>query len=173
MTRHRQQDLYTLTAVRSLKRRTAQGFSMTEMVWVIAVMGILAALVITSVGSVWSGSRDTVAHQKAEMLNQALAKYAQTGQEITFPSNPSAASDEVVVLHYLQARTGQIGSPYISPSYRPKDSSSSDDYRLIWSGTLFKVIPPGTTGTGIQVPFDGSDMGDPWVTPPDWQPYGK
>ena len=164
---------HPFSAVYSPKRNAARGFSMTELVWVVAVIGILAAMVITSVGKVLDGSKDTAAHEMAERLNHALEAYAQTGQEITFPSNPSSASDEVVVLHYLQARTSQAGSPFLTPRYRPRESSSVDDYRLYWTGSLFKVLPKGTTGTGLQVPFDGSDLGDPWIQPADWQPYGK
>lgn len=164
-----------LNAVPSLKRRTAGGFSMTEIIWVVAIMGILAAIVITSVGQISDGSKVTVANEKLEMLNHALATYAQTGAEINFPSS-SGYSDEVVVLHYLQGRNTtnpQVGSPFVSPYYRPQPSSNPADYRLQWNGSLFKLLAPGQTGTGLQVPFDGSDMGEAWIQPPDWQPYGR
>ncbi len=156
--------------------RTVHGFSMTEMVWVISILGILAALVISSVGSVMTGSQEAVAHQKLEMLNSALATYAQTGSEINFPAG-SSSSDEVVVLHYLQGRSTtnpQAGSPFVSPRYRPVSSSSTDDYRLTWTGSLYKLLLPGQNGTGLKVPFDGTgDIGEAWVQPSDWQPYGK
>ncbi len=148
---------------------------MTEIIWVVAIMGILSAIVITSVGQVSDGSKLTVATEKLEMLNHALATYAQTGTEINFPSG-SGYSDEVVVLHYLQGRneaSPQVGAPFVSPYYRPQPSSNQADYRLQWNGTLFKLLVPGQTGTGLQVPFDGSDTGDAWIQPPDWQPYGR
>lgn len=150
---------------------------MTEMVWVVAVIGILATIVISSIGQVTKGSEETVAHQKLEMLNTALAAYAQTGTEINFPANSTAASDEVVVLHYLQGRveaSPQAGSPFVSPRYRPDISSDTKDYRLMWTGSLFKLLLPGDTGAGLKVPFDGtSDTGDAWIQPADWQPYGR
>ena len=172
----RQHDPSRLTAVPHLLRRTVRGFSMTEMVWVVSILGILAGLVITSVGSVLQGSKDTVANQKLEMLNSALAAFAQTGSEINFPANPGSSSDEVVVLHYLQGRNAtspQAGAPFVSPNYRPNTSSDPSDYRLVWTGTLFKLLTPGQAGIGLQIPFDGTDMGAAWVQPADWQPYGR
>ena len=163
-------------AVPPLLRRTAHGFSMTEMVWVVAVLGILAGMVIASVGTVASRAQETVAHEKLEMLNSALGTFAQTGSEINFPASSGSYSDEVVVLHYLQGRSTtnpQAGSPFVSPRYRPEASSSSEDYRLMWTGTMFKLLTPGQSGTGLKVPFDGSDLGQAWIQPPDWAPYGR
>ncbi|MDB6116882.1 MAG: hypothetical protein JWO08_663 [Verrucomicrobiaceae bacterium] len=173
---HRPHDPSQTTTVPLHMRRTVHGFSMTEMVWVVAMLGILATMVIANVGSVVQGSRETVAHQKLEMLNSALATYAQTGSEINFPAS-SSSSDEVVVLHYLQGRSTsnpQPGSPFVSPRYRPQSSSSTDDYRLVWTGAMYKLLVPGQNGTGLRVPFDGAgDIGEAWIQPPDWQPYGK
>jgi len=164
-------------AVPPLLRRTAHGFSMTEMIWVISILGILVTLLISNVGPVMSGAKETVAREKLEMLNSALGTYAQTGSEINFPASSGSFSDEVVVLHYLQGRSTtnpQAGSPFVSPRYRPVASSSSDDYRLMWTGTMFKLLIPGQNGTGLKVPFDGtSDIGEAWIQPSDWQPYGK
>lgn len=173
----RQHDPSLWNAVPSLLRRTAHGFSMTEMIWVISILGILVTMAVHSIGPVMTGAAETVAHQKLEMLNSALATYAQTGAEINFPSSPGSSSDEVVVLHYLQGRSDknpQAGAPFVSPRYRPQTSSSPEDYRLMWTGTLYKLIPPGQNGTGLKVPFDGtSDIGEAWIQPPDWQPYGR
>lgn len=164
------------TAVPPPSRRTARGFSMTEMVWVVAIMGILAAVVITSIGQVIKGSELTAATQKMEMLNTALANYAQTGQEILYTPMPGSAADETVVLRYLQGRSPtnpQAGSPFVSPNYQPVGSSNPDDYRLVWMGSQYALLTPGQAGTGLKVPFDGSDIGAAWVQPPSWQPYGK
>lgn len=149
---------------------------MTEMVWVVAIMGILAAIVITTIGQVQKGSESTVAHQKLEMLNSALATFAQTGSEINYSPIDGSSGDETVVVHYLQGRdpvNPQAGSPFISPRYRPPGSSDPQFYRLMWTGSQFKLLSPGDAGTGLLVPFDGSDIGDAWIQPKGWKPYGK
>ncbi len=173
----RQHDPSPWNAVPPLLRRTAGGFSMTELIWVVSMLGILATLVVNSVGMVVKGARETVAHEKLEMLNSALGAYAQTGAELAFPTNSGSSSDEVVVLHYLQGRSTknpQAGSPFVSPRYRPAASSDTEDYRLTWTGSMFKLLLPGQSGTGLKVPFDGtSDIGDAWIQPPDWAPYGR
>ncbi len=177
MTCPRQHPIDRLPAVPALaQRRTARGYSMTEMVWVVAILGILAAIVISQAVSVSDASKLTAATHKLEMLNSALATYAQTGQEITFPADSGSATDETVVVHYLQGRdptSPQMGSPFISPNYRPAPSSDPADYRLMWTGGQFLLLTPGQSGTGLQVPFDGSDMGAAWIQPAGWKPYGK
>lgn len=154
------------------------GFSLTELIWVIASLGVLAGIAISHVGSMSLSAQSAVAHEKLEMLNRGLHAYASSGSEITAGIQPvrSDIVDEQTVLLYLQYRdpvNPTPGSPFIDPRYRPVGSSSTSDFRLQWAGSLYKVLAPGQAGTGFKVPFDGSDMGTPYQFPPNFRPQGR
>ena len=50
-------------------------------------------------------------------------------------------------------------------NWNPATSGSLADYRIQWAGKLFKLISPGTAGTGLKVNFDGGDMTDSYPFP--------
>jgi hypothetical protein len=57
--------------------------------------------------------------------------------------------------------------------WNPAISSSTGDYRVMWMGNLYKLLPPGTTGTGLKVNFEGTDLGTPFQFPPNFTMAGK
>ncbi len=160
-----------------LVRHGVSGYSLTEMVWVIALMGVLCSIAITQVGGTMGVSKDAVAREKLEMLNRGVHAFAQcAGYQITRPTL-SGGADEILVLHDLQTRlttNPTPGSPFVQPTYRPVTSSDTSEYRIVWTTNfIYKLLSPGQSGTGILVPFDGSDIGDPWVAPPGYNPGGR
>lgn len=168
--------LYVRTS--SITNAVPRGFSMTELIWVIAALGVLAGIAISHVGSMSIGAQSAVAREKLEMLNQGLHAYASAVTEIT-PGVQAVRADSVdeqTVLLYLEYRNPTnpvVGSPFVDPRYRPASSSSTDDFRLVWAGTMFKLLSPGQTGTGLKVPFDSSDMGTPYKYPANFRPQGS
>lgn len=154
------------------------GYSLTEMIWVVALLGIIGSIALTQVTQSLGGSRLTAARHKLEMLNQALHACAMSEQEINAgDASPGAGTgDESLVLSILQYRNTanpRPGTPYLAPTYRPKTSSNTDDYRLQWNGKLFVLLEPGESGAGLKVPFDSSDFGTPVVYPPNYRPAGR
>ena len=154
------------------------GFSMTEMVIAISVIGVLAGIVIPGLTSTLSGSKETMAIEKLETLNQALNAYGHAYKEYTYTPNNSSGTDELTVLLDLQYRNPNeakalTGSPFVRTNYRPGTSSDSSDYRIVWTGMRFKLLRPGDTGTGIKVVFDGSDTGTPFAYPPNYSSSGR
>lgn len=154
------------------------GYSLSELIWIIALMGILASIAIPNIGESLSNSKAVIARQKLEMMNKGVHAFAEcAGFSISRTPINSSATDETLVLHDLQTRSltnPTPGSPFVDPTYRPVSSSDPNDYRIVWtSNFVFKLLSPGETGTGLKVPFDGSDLGDPWVAPPGYNPGGR
>lgn len=154
------------------------GYSLSELIWIIALMGILASIAIPHMGESLSNSKAVIAREKLEMMNKGVHAFAEcAGFSITRTPMNSSGADETLVLHDLQTRSltsPTPGSPFVDPTYRPVSSSDPNDYRIAWtSNFVFKLLSPGETGTGLKVPFDGSDIGEPWVAPPGYNPGGR
>jgi prepilin-type N-terminal cleavage/methylation domain-containing protein len=165
--------------VKAKRQRSAkgkQGFSLVEMVTVVAVLGILAGIGIASYNNLLRRSKETGAKERAEWLNQALQTYIQVNGDFTQSSSGSAA-DEMIVLRTLQwgdpSRPPSPGQPYVTLRYNPVSSSDTNTYRLQWTGYAYKVLKKNEGGTGILIPFDGSDMTNPPPIPATFRPAGR
>jgi len=159
-------------------RRTPGGFSMTELVIVISVIGVLATIAITSFNHMISGGKDAVAGERREMLNQALHRFSQQNYDMVFNRMDTGAADEMVILRTLQYRDpnpnrSKIGSPYFDPRYNPATSSASHTYRLRWTGRNYELLRPGTDGSGLLMNFDSTDFTEPFQFPPNFQMAGR
>ena len=155
------------------------GFSLTEMMVTITTIGVMAGIVVSQIGGTHETAKEQLAKEKLKMVNDAVYKHqlanSRDNLESLTPSR-SASWDELKVLQQLQYRDPSNpapGSPFLDPKYRPPMSSSTRDYRMEWTGGLFKLIPPGQTGSGAKVVFDGSDIGTPYVFPPGYKWSGR
>lgn len=156
------------------KPRRRAGFSMTELVTVISIIGVLASILVARFPDLAGSGREVLARQKLEMLNGALISMNYSGRRIEAPANLGTAGDEQLIIMTLQRRDESLpGSPFVLPTYRPPASSDAQDYRLRFNGTRFELLLPGQAGTGLKVAFDGSDIGPARVFPPDFRPYGS
>ncbi|MBL9130418.1 MAG: prepilin-type N-terminal cleavage/methylation domain-containing protein, partial [Verrucomicrobiaceae bacterium] len=120
-------------------RRWNRGFSMTELVIVISVIGTLATIAVTSFSHLLSGGKNAIAEDRREMLNHALHSFAQQNYDMVFNRMDSSTADEMVILRTLQYRNtnpnrAKIGSPYVDPRYNPEVGSSTQTHRLRWTG---------------------------------------
>lgn len=151
--------------------RRRWGYSLAEMIMVISGIGILAGIVLPKFGDIFQASQLVGAREKLEMLNQGLKNHQHASPdnlENRLPV-PNATWDEYTILMQLQFRSPDSpssGAPYVMTNYRPAMSSSSADYRMEWTGTVFRLLTPGQNGAGIKVVFDGSDIGPDVVHPP-------
>lgn len=139
------------------------GFSLVEMMVTIAVVGILAALAVAGFSDVFESSSLTHAQRLNAQLNNAVKTHAQTNWEFPTAKDDSATTDEFLVLRSLQykpaASSGRFdpNAPYFSPKWNPPASSDTTHYRVRWNGVNFRLLPPGTAGTGLKLSLDGSD----------------
>ncbi|MDZ4406339.1 type II secretion system protein [Prosthecobacter sp.] len=162
----------------SLPRRRERGFSVTELVVTISIMGVLAGITVGSFNQFLGGAKDALAEARQEMLNQALHRFAQQNYEMLFNAMDSATADEMVILRTLQYRDtnlgrAKIGSPYMDPRYNPLSSSSTTLYRLRWTGRMYELLKPGQSGTGLLMNFEGTDFTTAFVFPPNFQMAGR
>ena len=158
--------------------RTALAFSLTEMVTTVSILGILASIVVVQMSDNYSAARDILAQDRLEMLNRGLSECAASVREYVVTREDARTTDELRVLMEMQYRNpdpdkADINSPFIEPRYRPTTSSSLQDYRIRWTGRRFELLRPGTTGSGLKVVFDGSDIGEPREYPPNFNPFGR
>lgn len=152
----------------------SHGFSMSEVVMVVALLGVLASIITGSFTGLTESGREVVATQRVETLNQALSRLAVAGRRIFTTPQIASARDEDLVVMTLQARDESIvGSPFVVPTYQPKGSSDTSTYRMRFTGSRFELLTPGQNGTGLKVEFDGSDTGPPRVIPPNFRPFGS
>lgn len=158
--------------------RRRGGFSLSEMVLTISIIGTLAGIAVVSFGHLTNSAKEVLAQERREMLNSALHRFSQYNYELVFSAQQSSAGDEMLVLRTLQYRNpddtfAKVGSPYVVPHYNPKISGDSSDYRIVWNGRLFELLTPGEPGTGLKMVFDGSDLTEPFNFPPNFQMAGR
>jgi len=153
--------------------RATPAFSVTELVMTIAILGVLASVVVMSLHSLMLGSKDTIAIQRVEMLNEALNRWAMAGQEIR--GVPIASDqDEHLIVMTLQLRNEMMpGSPFLDPRFSLISSNDTADHRIRFNGVRFELLAPGAPGMGLKVRFDGADMGQPRIHPAGFKSYGQ
>jgi prepilin-type N-terminal cleavage/methylation domain-containing protein len=153
-------------------------FSLIEMMFVIAIIGILAAIAISQFGNHTYAALRAVAKSKAEMLNRAVKAAEQAGADVAMTPLSGTISDESRVLWSLQMRVENMpGSPYAPLTYRPDlkgPCSDTKEFRITWTQNFgYKILEPGEVGTGFLVPATGSDSGPAFTAPAGFQPWGR
>ena len=63
------------------------GFSIVELLIVLAIIGIISSIIIPQVGGVLPNSKEVLAREFVEKLNRALKNHAQTNYQIKYPKN--------------------------------------------------------------------------------------
>jgi len=149
-------------------RRPRRGFTLPEILTVIAIIGVLAAISIPAYTGITSTAQNVEAGDFVESLNRAVLRFGQANWDIPTAANNPAVTDEVTVLLSLQfkwsarqaGRELRLGSPYFTPKYNPATSSNSTTHRIRWNGRSFELLKPGTSGSGLLKTFDGRDQKD-------------
>ena len=73
------------------------GFSMTELVIVISVIGVISGLAVSNYGNLLKSSKETVALDRVEMLNRSLSSFAVENFEQRLNRIDSSTGDELAV----------------------------------------------------------------------------
>ena len=131
----------------------AAGFSLVEVLVTIGVIGILAAVSISTISRTDSTARAEVANSIVTSINRAISGYRQCGSEITTSANADASADEASVMALLTVYdSGVVGTPFLKGEYWPSvGTTATTTYRARWNGRFFEVVPAGTAGTGLKI----------------------
>lgn len=165
----------------ALRRRRSRGMSLVEIIITIAVIGILSSLAYAGFGKITDRSRDAVAANLVDTLNKATRNFSYAHWDLFLNPIPGATNDEFMVLRSLQWREPTVDpnqgeqfykGPYMRPDWNPSASSTTDDWRIQWTGSSWKLLRKGESGTGLKVDFDGADLGTPFVHPANFVPVG-
>jgi hypothetical protein len=136
----------------------------------------LAGAAITAMPRILGSSKTVVARNLVETLNTSVHRFNQTNYELVVAVAGTSGDDELLVLRTLQYRDSgnpAMGSPYMRTDWNPVVSSSTLDYRIVWAGSLYRLVEPGAAGTGLKVNFEGTDLGTPYVFPTGFTMAGK
>lgn len=135
--------------------RSEAAYSLSELLVVITVIGILAAVGIPMISGLVGSSKHATAEKNLKDLNEAVLKFGQSNWELVLASS-SGTSDEIAIFESLQYRNlnedfAAPGSPYLSPMMNAPTSSSADTYRAFWNGRMYQLLSPGQPGEGIDL----------------------
>jgi prepilin-type N-terminal cleavage/methylation domain-containing protein len=130
-----------------------QGFSMAELLVVIAVLGILAAIGVPVISGMIPGSETAVAQRNLNLLNGALHNFKQSYWEISTAAS-SGSDDERDIFRSLQFRDPVDpfpGTPFLPATAKFEATSSTETYRAYWNGMVFRMYPKNAVGTGLDL----------------------
>ncbi len=147
-----------------------------ETITTVAIIGILSAIGASVYGNMVEKSRETIAENLNESLNTALSRFSHALWDLRFSQMDTSGADELIVLRSLQYDDPDDevpGQPFMRPDWNPVVSGDTDEYRLLWTGRMFKVARPGDSGTGLKVTFDGSDLGTMYEFPSGFKMVGS
>ncbi len=158
--------------------RSRRGFSLVEILVVVSVIGVMAAISIPAYQGVMRATKNTESEDFVESLNRAVRSFSLGNWDLPVVPDNAATTDEYAALRSLQFRwpasSLKPGSPYFSPKYNPQASNSTGEYRLRWNGRTFEVLRPGTVGSGLLKTFAGADYtAADYVFPNGYKPPGS
>ncbi len=143
--------------------RKFSGFSLVEVTISISIAGIMAAIAIAAFGNITKGAKISIAQNVVESLNDATKQFGHAQYKIVSTEENTDSTDEIQILRTLQWKDPSIEfgtpGPFMKTDWIPAASNSTEDYRAVWAGSFWKLVQPGTSGAGLKIDFQASDVG--------------
>jgi prepilin-type N-terminal cleavage/methylation domain-containing protein len=99
------------------KNLVQKGFTLVELLVVIVILGVLAAVVVFAVGGITNSSKSSACKIEVRTINTATQAYYANGGSIAYPAGPvTAVVGNLVAAKLLSSGTGSASSAF-SPSY--------------------------------------------------------
>jgi len=141
--------------------RVSSGFSLVEVLVIVTVIGILSLLAVGQYGRVMDRTRETVALNTVETLNQGVSRYSQVegGRLNDVPADDDSFEEEIDVLRALQWVDPDLptpGGPYVRADFDPAGTADTDTYRAVWNGSFFELRVPAEAGAGLRIELIGN-----------------
>ncbi|MEM7602079.1 MAG: prepilin-type N-terminal cleavage/methylation domain-containing protein [Verrucomicrobiota bacterium] len=159
--------------------RNTRGFTLVELIITIAVIGVISAIAVPSIGNIVEGSRRGVAENVVETLNKATREFSHSQWDLRSTPVPSSGGDEMLMLRTLQWRdpdnSGELNpkGPFMKTDWNPATSTDTEHYRAEWTGSSWRLREPDEAGAGLRIVFDGSDLGTVYVHDSGFTPVGS
>lgn len=166
--------------MRSSLIRPSKGFSMTEMLAVVAIIGVLSHIAITSYKNLGSKSKDILHGNFVSDLNTSLRNFEQQNWSMEVTADDASTDDEFAVLRTLQWKdptpgpnglASDLGAPYYRQDWNPVESSDEDEFRIRWKAGAFQMLSPGDEGMGLR--YSQADFTTNYAFPADFEPAGR
>lgn len=151
--------------MKALRNRRISALSLIELIILVSVIGVLAAIGVTTMGiDVLSGSQSVKREQDLRVLNSAVSAYLVSGGDLSGASTPgeilaklkSKASEEQQ--RRIPGLSGNFLDPAVELVMQTAEEARSDDPRIRWN--------PETTH------FELSYSGEPGIKTLGMQPLG-
>lgn len=163
-------------------KKNLNGFTIVELLIVIVVIAILAAITLVTFGNVQSRARDNIRYADAKAIMKALELYkADNGRyPDTGPNGTAICGTHNNGYSYSDATDGNWMKPLVDNKYlnkvpTPPNNGCSSFYRYLWPGATTYNCPSRTTNyyiievrgvEGMSAPADAADPSDG----SDWKP---
>jgi type II secretory pathway pseudopilin PulG len=127
--------------------------SLVELLVVITVLAVIAAISLPWVLNMVPASQYGLAERNLNYLNGAVLNFNQSNWELVLTAS-SGTDDELAIfnsLRYRAASNPAPGSPYLPDTVKFDVSTNASDYRARWTGRMFELTSPGSSGAGINL----------------------
>ncbi|MDX2079769.1 MAG: prepilin-type N-terminal cleavage/methylation domain-containing protein [Terrimicrobiaceae bacterium] len=129
------------------------GLSLVEVVIVIGVIGIMAAIGVPVISNLFRSTGGEVAQRNLNLLNGAVRAFSQANWELAVDPGADTDDEQAVYqsLRYRNPANPSPGSPYLEANVNFVTSMTADSFRARWNGNVFEMLLPGQEGEGIDL----------------------